>query len=600
MPTPKKTNDTPVTSSQVTNGRKPAGVNQLHEVSTSSSPIVTGLDDSTARIQQQLRLIQADDVAQMGKTRRIQGKGNLITAGYEHSQLTWSNLKRYIYYVTETWSVYIMRQTSGKLTWHDAVSVIGFAIWGTVSLAVIWFVCLIGTLPPLMWLWRLKNGNASLVNANIPHFFETLSAKQCDAAKEKLSAKPDPTAHNPRNFDMDIAALFLQISSLMYERDPNGSNSAIQEATERSDTSLLRRELVPPADGDEQGSDAAPGAVINSLFESSDVARIIKTLDATAEYSEAFIKDFTKRYGLAFAVASELQTTSQAYCSLFWEPKGKWVVVAFKGTDPTSFDEWATDFTCTFVDASRDIPGFSYLHKGFKDRILPSEGRQPYKSIAAAVKVVCKELVRGQPDGTKINVWFTGHSLGCSLASIAYATALFNPKDFGPHALLRDAYCYATPITCDIKSRLVFNHKMEEDTQVPRTLWRITNRDDFVATGLPDLGDGRVEGFGADNMLNFCHLGVEIYMKDSPNPCCVAGDAVRAPAGYKVHFTSKFDAATLRGMRDDLKKKGWVQPFYITWMQYLPFVGSMAAHGTTNYWEQLQRIAMLPAVERTG
>lgn len=117
----------------------------------------------------------------------------------------------------------------------------------------------------------------------------------------------------------------------MYERDPNGSNSAIQEATERSDASLPAKELVPyveTAGGDDESEN--PGTVIGSLFAESDAARIIKTLDANAESSEATIKQFTGRYGLAFAVASELQTTSQAYCSLFWEPKAKWLVVAFK------------------------------------------------------------------------------------------------------------------------------------------------------------------------------------------------------------------------------------------------------------------------------
>lgn len=89
----------------LTNGKKPADVNQVD-----SAPAIPGLDPQTARIQQKLRLIQADDVAQMGKARRVKGlTGNLIYAGYEHSQLTWSNLKRYIYYVTETWSLYIMK-----------------------------------------------------------------------------------------------------------------------------------------------------------------------------------------------------------------------------------------------------------------------------------------------------------------------------------------------------------------------------------------------------------------------------------------------------------------------------------------------------------
>lgn len=32
-------------------------------------------------------------------------------------------------------------------------------------------------------------------------------------------------------------------------------------------------------------------------------------------------------------------------------------------------------------------------------------------SITAAVRVVCEELVKGHEEGTKINIWFTGHSV---------------------------------------------------------------------------------------------------------------------------------------------------------------------------------------------
>ncbi|KAG8988344.1 hypothetical protein FRB94_000892, partial [Tulasnella sp. JGI-2019a] len=488
--------------------------------------------------------------------------------------------------------------TSGKLCFRDAVAVVIWTLWTSISLGSMFGMCAIGTLPPVIWLWKLFNGNIGLVNANIPHFFESLSPELANAAKEKLSAPADPKAYNPRTFDLDIAAFMLQISAIMYERDPKGTNRAVQDAQARSNTVPIDRKELGGEEVEKKTAPDEPGAVVGALFTRRDADHIIDLLDAGAVESEAPIRKFVKRYELQFAVVSELQTTSQAYCSLFWEPRGKWVVVAFKGTDPTSFEEWSTGFTTTFVDSARDIPGFKYLHEGFKERVLPAEGRQPYYTIAAAVKVVCEELVKGHDKGTKINVWFTGHSLGTAMGSITYAKALVAKDDFGPHALIRDAYCFATPVVCDIKSRLFFNSVMSRDTKTPRTLWRITNRNDFVATGIPDFGDRRVEGYGADNMFNFSHLGVEIFMKDHPTPSQVAGDAVRAPSGFEVHVTSKFDAFAWKAMRDDLKKKGYVQPFYITWLQYIPVLGSMAAHGTTNYWEQLHRVGLMPAVAR--
>ncbi|KAG8980532.1 hypothetical protein FRB93_009269 [Tulasnella sp. JGI-2019a] len=572
-------------------------VSQLNEVNTLRTP--KELDDSTARIESQLRLLQADDIAEIGKSRRVQGHG-LVSDGIEHWHLTVSNVGRFIWYLTVTWSSLITGVASGTLDPPDAVAVILWSAGTSISLAAIFVMCVIGTFPPFIWLWRLRYGNLSLVNASIPGLFESLTQEQNQAAQEKLSVEVNPKAHDPRIFDIDIAALLLQISALMYERDTKATTNAINDAQTRSHA--FTNENKGSSNEDDGGNTVVdpsePGAVLRSLFPASDVKHILSTLNAGAKDSEAEIQKFVSRYGLRFAVASELQTTSQAYCCLFWDPKGTFVIVAFKGTDPMSFEEWTTDCTATFVDASRDIPGFQYVHKGFKDRVLPSEGRQPYYSIAAAVKVVCEELVKGHEEGTKIQVWFTGHSLGTALASIAYAKALVDPGDLGPHALLRDAYVFATPILCDIKSRLFFNFKMSEDHNLPRTLWRVTNRDDFVATGVPEFGDKRVEGFGPDNMFNFSHLGVEVFMKDHPNPSRVTGDAVRAPAGYQVLIKSKFEEKILHIMRNRLIKEGKVQPFYITCLQYLPIVGRLAAHGTTNYWEQLQRIGMLPTVEQ--
>jgi hypothetical protein len=55
----------------------------------------------------------------------------------------------------------------------------------------------------------------------------------------------------------------------------------------------------------------------------------------------------------------------------------------------------------------------------------------------------------------KSSVFFrmTGHSLGTAIASLAYAKALMS-NNLGEHAVLRDAYLFATPIICDQISRM--------------------------------------------------------------------------------------------------------------------------------------------------
>jgi len=536
-----------------------------------------------------------DDIAQLGKDRQLQGLNPLSTIiGWP--TLVSMNARRLSGFLWDTWSYFLVGMMSGKLNFSEASSVFLFSAMTSACLVITFIWCIIGTFPPLVLLWKLTVGheakNLNLVNASDPKIFKILTQEQADVAKAKLGAEIDPSVWNPRVFDIDTAKFLLQLSALMYERNVKAVQDAVDSAFKNCHpTSDKRKNTLGGIDGP-----IDPGSVLTSLFDPSEAQHIIATLDNRADGGEEPIHQFAERYGICFATASELKSTSQAYCSLFWDPNGSWVLVAFKGTDPRSFEEWTTDFTATFEDCSDDIPGFRYVHKGFKDRILPAFGRKPYHSIAAAVKIVCEELVKGQDPGRKINVWFTGHSLGTAMASLAYAKALVEKDSLGPNAILRDAYVFATPIVCDIASRLFFNEKMKEGREVPRTLWRVTNRDDFVATGVPEFGDKRVEGFGEDNLFNFSHLGVELFMKDHPNPCRVTGDAVRAPDGYDVHVRSHFGSRTIDDARRQAEAKGYVQPFYVTWLQHVPIVGRLAAHATTNYWEQLERIGLLPCV----
>lgn len=57
---------------------------------------------STQYIYDQLHLLQADDIAQLGKSRQVSGQG-LVGAQISYFQLLVSNIKRYIQYLWDTW-----------------------------------------------------------------------------------------------------------------------------------------------------------------------------------------------------------------------------------------------------------------------------------------------------------------------------------------------------------------------------------------------------------------------------------------------------------------------------------------------------------------
>lgn len=48
----------------------------------------------------------------------------------------------------------------------------------------------------------------------------------------------------------------------------------------------------------------------------------------------------------------ELNSTSSAFCGLFWDPKGNWIVVSFKGTAPLEFGEWLSDLNAKLVECA--------------------------------------------------------------------------------------------------------------------------------------------------------------------------------------------------------------------------------------------------------
>ncbi|KAG8936111.1 hypothetical protein FRC03_011174 [Tulasnella sp. 419] len=519
----------------------------------------------TVNIRKKLKELRADEVTS-------QAQAILISSERLRREIAWikliiKNTAIYAKFLYHVWSSIIIGTVKGRYDAGAFTSVILFAAGSSTLLGVIFAWCFIATAPVIDGLYSLTfgrlTGKLSLVNGTNPNLFSAMEKCQSDVAKSKLANVPDPKFSNPRAFDYDIAKFLLQLSSVMYERSTQVQEKAMPRALE-----VLRRK----------------GRRVDAT------AEILSLMDEE-ENEDSVISGFVKSYDVCYEPLSELATTSQAFCSLFWQAGGDWVVVAFKGTDPVSFEEWTTDFTASFVDASHLIPNFNYVHQGFKERLWPpDQERSPYDTIAAGIRTVTDELVKGKPAGTKINVWMTGHSLGTAIASLAYAKTLIS-GDLGPNALLRDAYLFATPIVSDVLSRDVLHSALNCDPHIPRTMWRVTNRDDFVATGLPALGDFKDVDLDPDNLFNFCHLGVEVFMKTAPEPCQLQGHdrILPRPDVLQVEVKSEFSDAEIIKMRRNAELNGLTVKKVYLFLQDIPIVGRLAAHATVNYWVMHRR-----------
>jgi Lipase (class 3) len=210
-------------------------------------------------------------------------------------------------------------------------------------------------------------------------------------------------------------------------------------------------------------------------------------------------------------------------------------------------------------------------------------------TIRDAVRHTAAHLKQNLPPETNINVWFTGHSLGTALASLVYARAINEPHEFGRDVVLRDAYLFATPILADVQSVHAFHNRLNHDSR--RSMWRITNGLDAVATALPDSGDNMSFRLSPYNLFSFAHLGMELTLREAPAKSVVRGNAFAH--GTRVHIESAvepqpkpahpphgIDAADERAIEVLLK------------LEKIPILGRLLAHGPAPYWYMLQNVQL--------
>ncbi|KAF8316060.1 alpha/beta-hydrolase [Clavulina sp. PMI_390] len=507
---------------------------------------------------------------------------------------------RYVAYFVETWFWFAITSCLGGLGPFDWLTMLFFAAGGTIVLFVALIFCLTLNLPVLVSTyrrWSKKSaGGLGLANNLNPNLFKSMTTEQVDAAKEFLSRDITQTQdykdRNARYFNYDAAKLLLQFAAIVYEH----RKEPVQAAVAAQSKGVKKRSYLFASHLKE--------AVKVSDVEQAELNREMQ--HTLAAEDDEIIRTFCRLHGIDFEPLSELNDSSSAFAGVFWDPNSNWIVVAFKGTSPVEFGEVLSDLNTKMVSVGSSIPGFKKVHKGFRERVYPEDlsktgGIRPYDTMQLGIRRLARwlKIKNAFPESTKINVWMTGHSLGCATASLVYSRMLMQPWELGDRCILRDAYLFAAPILTDRESVDVFNAKMLEDPKKPRVMWRITSNWDAVATLLPDLGNYTSVAVSPNNAFAFAHLGTNILLRDDIMPYA-KGNHIHY--GMNIHMESKFSRAELEQQRevalaqDGERARIWRARV----LQAIPLFGRVFAHFTPNYWDQLNRSGIEGVCEWIG
>ncbi len=145
------------------------------------------------------------------------------------------------------------------------------------------------------------------------------------------------------------------------------------------------------------------------------------------------------------------------------------VIVTFRGTVPDKVKDWLTDMDAVLVEGLN-----GKVHKGFYDAFLGVWSQ--LQSALASIR----------NNGQKL--WFTGHSLGAALATLAAAKLLTEP-DAQP---INGLYTFGQPRTGNQDFSAWF------DTEMKARTFRFVNNNDIVPHVPPP-------------MLSFKHEGTFVY-----------------------------------------------------------------------------------------
>ncbi|CAG8616323.1 13615_t:CDS:2, partial [Ambispora gerdemannii] len=317
---------------------------------------------------------------------------------------------------------------------------------------------------------------------------------------EETTSKDTTNTRQTRIFDIDIAETLLLMSAIVYERDDmkvREAHKTIQKLTE-----------------DREG-------LTHDTY---------KNIHANLHESEKRIREQAEIWNLEFTSLSELNSLGGPFAGMFWSEENNFIVVVFKGTTPTNFEDFLVDAMIQRVDARSYV--FGEVHEGFYTSLFPAghstsrgQNSSPYITIIKAIretasKIREKNAQLSPPIDAPVNLWVTGHSLGAALSTLFYARLLNSPADLGPNCILRDGYMYGTPAIGDADFAAEFSALSNTPFDRQNTLWRIIDDTDIITKLPPGFDDLTFRRFiNKLSVLNYAHVGEGIrFFQDGRPP----------------------------------------------------------------------------------
>ncbi|KAG2237059.1 hypothetical protein INT48_001827 [Thamnidium elegans] len=361
-----------------------------------------------------------------------------------------------------------------------------------------------------------------------------------------------------RTFDLSIAQTSVLLSSLIYERDA----AKVKEAYVLYANSRKDPHITPAA-----------------------IAELEAKMKELLWQSEFRIRQIAESWGLHFAGVSELKSLGGPFCGIFWSETSPFIMVAFKGTTPTNYEEFLVDATFQRTDARSFL--FGCVHEGFYESLFSTQGfgdqdiRDPYGAILAAVQAKAAQIQEQLNTTEPIQLWITGHSLGAALSSLLFSRWLKCPSDLSRRLVLRDCYVIGTPAVGDNDFASTFASHSNLPVTRSSTLWRIINNSD-IFTRLPPGYDSKTCGHfvSESDFFNYSHVGhaIKITRKWNAKPLKTFPSSYQPP--MQVNIVTQTSASA--GQVVLSKPKAVTQPlpmlpnwakFFISkpWLQrYLP------------------------------
>ncbi|KAG0166542.1 hypothetical protein DFQ28_007183 [Apophysomyces sp. BC1034] len=350
----------------------------------------------------------------------------------------------------------------------------------------------------------VKYGNGfGIINWGTPHLLlsdaTTKLVQQTLPSLGKPAEETEYSSKRRRTFDLSIAQTFVVLSSLIYERNVDKVKEGYKTIAEMWDAD--DDDELCDIDGD--GIDDSPQALQAQklLWE-----------------SEELIRSIAGRWGLHFMGVTEMKSLGGPYCGIFWSETLPFIVIAFKGTTPTNYEEFLVDATLQRTDASAFLYGC--CHEGFYESVFPTSGfgsddlRDPFGAILERVHEKARQIQTQLNTTEPVQIWVTGHSLGAAMSSLLFARFLKCPEDLPSDiCTLRDCYVIGTPAVGNSEFASTFASYMNMPVTRNSMLWRIINKSDLICHVPPGYDSKTAGSYMSDmNFFNYSHVGHAIQI----------------------------------------------------------------------------------------